>query len=174
MVKGSRIINITLVGLTLIPVGIFSAVNSLRANAQTAGTAVIFDPPSNIRVTPNGAVLCSVRSVQTIDVYGSYDGWYKTDVCGDWGYIYRDQIRLQSAERYSVACDVVNIQQGQLALRFEPGGRSRAGLDNGNTVRLIERQGIWAYVRVLAGESSSVNGLQGWVNSNYLSCYGAD
>ena len=70
-----------------------------------------------------------------------------------------------------VNCQVTNIQTGQLALRFSPNGRSRAGLNNGNLVRYISRQGIWYYVRVLDGPNSRVNGLEGWVNSNYLECF---
>jgi hypothetical protein len=68
-------------------------------------------------------------------------------------------------------CNVVNIRTGQLAVRFSPNGKSRAGLDNGNTVALL-RQGSspWVYVRVIDGPSRGVNGLEGWVNSNYLSC----
>jgi hypothetical protein len=70
-----------------------------------------------------------------------------------------------------VFCDVVNIQTGQLAVRLSPGGRSRAGLNNGNTVKPL-RQGNnpWVYVRVVDGPAA-VNGVEGWVNSNYLSCY---
>lgn len=70
-----------------------------------------------------------------------------------------------------VNCQVTNIQTGQLALRFSPNGRSRAGLNNGNLVRFIRNQGIWYYVRVLEGPNSRVNGLEGWVNSNYLECF---
>jgi hypothetical protein len=68
-------------------------------------------------------------------------------------------------------CSVVNIQSGQLALRRSPGGESRAGLNNGNTVAFVRRGGEpWAYVRVVNGPNSRVNGLEGWVNANYLSC----
>lgn len=68
-------------------------------------------------------------------------------------------------------CSVVNIQTGQLALRRSPGGESRAGLDNGNTVAFLRQGGEpWAYVRVINGPNSRVNGLEGWVNANYLSC----
>lgn len=73
------------------------------------------------------------------------------------------------------SCSVVNIQTGQLALRSTPNGQSKAGLDNGDTVALLtEAEGFnpWVYVRVLAGPNSRVNGLEGWVNSNYLSCSG--
>ncbi|QOV22107.1 hypothetical protein [Anabaenopsis elenkinii] len=67
-------------------------------------------------------------------------------------------------------CDVVNIKTGQLALRFTPNGKSRAGLNNGNEVLLHKQQGIWAYVTVFKGPNKKVEGLQGWVNSNYLTC----
>ncbi|MEA5567585.1 hypothetical protein [Anabaena sp. UHCC 0399] len=67
-------------------------------------------------------------------------------------------------------CDVVNIQSGQLALRFSPNGKSRAGLNNGNHLLLHKQQGIWAYVTVISGANKRVEGLKGWVNSNYLSC----
>lgn len=68
-------------------------------------------------------------------------------------------------------CTVINIQTGQLALRFTPNGNARAGIDNGNTVALLRRGSTpWVYVRVLKGPNSQVNGLEGWVNSGYLSC----
>jgi hypothetical protein len=70
-----------------------------------------------------------------------------------------------------VTCRVVNIQTGQLAVRVSPNGKSRAGLDNGNTVALVRRGSTpWTYVRVIDGPNRTVNGLEGWVNSNYLSC----
>lgn len=71
-------------------------------------------------------------------------------------------------------CSVVNIRTGQLALRFSPNGESRAGLDNGNTVELLQGgPGVWRYIRVLDGPNYRINGLKGWVNSNYLACGGA-
>ncbi|MGK7873606.1 MAG: hypothetical protein AB4426_09940 [Xenococcaceae cyanobacterium] len=62
-----------------------------------AGTALVFAPPSNVRATPNGTIICSVSSVRTINIYGSTNGWYQTDVCGAMGYIHRSQIRAQGA-----------------------------------------------------------------------------
>jgi hypothetical protein len=75
------------------------------------------------------------------------------------------------AQNWATFCSVINIQTGQLALRFSPNGKSRAGLDNENTMVLLKQEGIWAYVRVIKGPNSRVDGLEGWVNSNYLSCY---
>lgn len=72
--------------------------------------------------------------------------------------------------KQELRCLVVGIRTGQLALRFTPNGQSRAGLNNGNIVDVYRQQGIWFYVRVVAGPNSRVTGLEGWVNSNYLSC----
>lgn len=55
-------------------------------------------------------------------------------------------------------------------MRYSPGGKSKAGLNNGDIVRLLGGDDYWAYVRVVDGPNSQVNGLEGWVNSDYLSC----
>lgn len=95
---------------------------SSRVFAQSA-RAVVFDPPSNVRVSPNGAVLCSVNSVTSINTYGSTNGWYITDVCGRNGYIHQSQIRFQSTSESvkNPSCLVTNIRTGQLAVRKSPG-----------------------------------------------------
>ena len=90
------------------------------------------------------------------------EGWVNSDYlsCGE------------TSETPQVSCDVVNIQSGQLAVRSSPNGRSKAGLNNGNTVRWIkDGSAPWVYVRVINGPNRQVNGMEGWVNSNYLSCY---
>ena len=58
------------------------------------GAAIVFDPPSNIRSTPNGNILCSVTSRGTIPIQGREGDWYKTDYCGSLGYIHQGQIRF--------------------------------------------------------------------------------
>lgn len=71
-------------------------VRDRRANPVTSptGAAVVFAPPSNVRATPNGTIICSVRSVSTIDLYDYANGWYKTDVCGAIGFIHHSQLRF--------------------------------------------------------------------------------
>ena len=59
-----------------------------------AGTAIVFDPPSNVRVSPNGEILCSVKEKTTISIYGSSGSWYKTDVCGSMGFIQAQQLKF--------------------------------------------------------------------------------
>ena len=58
------------------------------------GTAIVFDPPSNVKKDPNGEILCSVRKRMTIKVYGSIDSWYYTDICGTMGVIHYSQIKF--------------------------------------------------------------------------------
>jgi hypothetical protein len=59
------------------------------------GVAIVFKPRSNVRAKPNGTILCYVETVSTIKIYGDpINGWYKTDVCGGMGYIYRTEIRF--------------------------------------------------------------------------------
>ena len=67
---------------------------STRSSTSQAGAAIVFDPPSNVRMSPNGAILCSVKRKTTIDIYGSSGSWYNTDVCGTMGVISGDQIRF--------------------------------------------------------------------------------
>jgi hypothetical protein len=59
-----------------------------------AGVAIVFDPPSNVRSTPNGQILCSVRTRGSINIYGQEGEWYVTDFCGPRGFIHRSQIRF--------------------------------------------------------------------------------
>lgn len=72
--------------------------------------------------------------------------------------------------QWATYCQVTNISSGQLALRSSPNGKSFAGLDNGNSVLLKKKQGNWDSIHVISGSNSSVNNLEGWVNSNYLKC----
>lgn len=57
-------------------------------------TALVFDPPSNIRATPNGRILCAVRQPTTITVLGQQGNWYYTDYCGQRGMIHSSQLRF--------------------------------------------------------------------------------
>ena len=144
-----------------------------KVSAQPVQQGIVIDPPSNVRSSPNGSIICAVKSTKQINIYGSSNGWYITDICGETGYIHNSQVRLKSNSSTGGAsnvCSVVNIQKGQLAVRFTPGGESKAGLDNGNIVKLLNTQGIWSKVRVLEGPNRAVNGVVGWVNSDYLSC----
>lgn len=69
---------------------------STGASIQTPapGVALVFDPPSNVRGTPNGNILCSVRTRQAINIYGREGQWYVTDYCGGRGYIHEGQVRF--------------------------------------------------------------------------------
>ena len=59
--------------------------------------AIVFDPPSNVRVLPSTSslTLCSVTSKKAIHILGTDGNYYKTDVCGTQvGYIHRSQVKF--------------------------------------------------------------------------------
>jgi hypothetical protein len=66
-------------------------VNSAEPAVQTA---LVFDPPSNVRATPNGEILCSVDASTYINIYENSGSWYRTDACGQIGVIDSSQIRF--------------------------------------------------------------------------------
>jgi hypothetical protein len=59
-------------------------------------TAIVFSPPSNVRTSPNGNIICSVRERRNINIYGSVGSWYYTDVCGEMGLIHSSQIKFDN------------------------------------------------------------------------------
>jgi hypothetical protein len=69
---------------------------SPSTKVSNVGVAIVFDPPSNVRTSPNGKILCSVRENVTVNIYGSVDDWYYTDVCGNGtkGVIHSTQVRF--------------------------------------------------------------------------------
>lgn len=67
----------------------------LQPGAKTTESrALVFDPPSNVRLTPNGETLCSIRARQSINVFSKDGEWYKTDHRGGSGYIHQSQLRV--------------------------------------------------------------------------------
>jgi hypothetical protein len=74
--------------------------NTPKATSQDSsisktGVAIVFDPPSNVRKSPNGEILCSVREKKTINVYSSTGSWHWTDICGTMGVIDSSQVTFQ-------------------------------------------------------------------------------
>ncbi|NJM44829.1 MAG: hypothetical protein HC860_00630 [Alkalinema sp. RU_4_3] len=56
--------------------------------------AVIFNPPTNIRKTPNGKVICQITDLRVISISGGpSNGWYRTGLCG-YDYIHKSQLRF--------------------------------------------------------------------------------
>ncbi|WP_432810500.1 hypothetical protein [Pantanalinema sp. GBBB05] len=67
---------------------------SQGGNPSDTRVATVFDPPSNIRSSPNGSVLCRINTPTSIYIYGSIGDWYYTDACGEMGVIHSTQIRF--------------------------------------------------------------------------------
>jgi|GEM_PF-2777204 RNase P/RNase MRP subunit p29 len=76
-------------------------------------------------------------------------------------------------------CEVTGVRSGQLALRATPGGKSKAGLDNANNVDLLKSNIntaqpstiSWIYVRVTNTSNRKIQGMEGWINSDFVICY---
>jgi len=58
------------------------------------GIAIVHDPPSNVRVTPNGAFLCTIVAKRTIRVGQPRADWYPTAACGRAGFIHSSQLQF--------------------------------------------------------------------------------
>lgn len=57
---------------------------------------VVFDPPSKVRKTPNGQIVCTIPDVMAIALAGGVTGggeWYRTSACGG-GVIHKSQVRF--------------------------------------------------------------------------------
>jgi serine/threonine protein kinase, bacterial len=73
---------------------------SAKADKTISGTtskersALIFDPPSNIRVTPNGEILCSIKEKTTVIIKATNGDWHNIDICGASGWIKADQLKF--------------------------------------------------------------------------------
>lgn len=63
--------------------------------SDNAQTVRVIDPPSNIRATPNGRVICTLPNRMNIQVFDAVGSWYRTNACGQTGYIHSGQIRFQ-------------------------------------------------------------------------------
>jgi hypothetical protein len=62
--------------------------------ASELKTAMVLSPPANVRKTPNGNVLCSIKSSRMINIYGANGSWYYTDACGPIGVIHSSQVQF--------------------------------------------------------------------------------
>ncbi len=56
--------------------------------------ALVYAPPSNVRATPDGRVLCSISGRSYINIYSYSAGWYETDACGQAGVIHESQVQF--------------------------------------------------------------------------------
>lgn len=157
----------------------------LMAQLQTCSVVNIQSGQLALRFSPNGASRAGLNNGNTVAflkrggepwAYVQVINGPNSGVNGLEGWVNAQYLSCGQISAVSqppqVFCDVTNIKTGQLALRHSPNGQSRAGLNNGNTVKWLNKgRGPWVYVRVMNGPNLAVNGLEGWVNENYLSCY---
>jgi len=86
---------------TLISTACRIAMNSQSNQSQPSQqtrekTWIVYDPPSNVRYSPNGEVLCTIPDKRRVQIRGNaVNGWYPTPACqGADGWIHESQIKL--------------------------------------------------------------------------------
>ena len=68
--------------------------------SSSSSIGYVSKPPSNVRESPNGTVLCKITYKTSINIYGSTNvrdnngEWYYTDVCGKTGVIHSTQFNF--------------------------------------------------------------------------------
>lgn len=68
-------------------------VSRMNNQLEDARDLLVYDPPSNVRSTPNGEVKCVLENMQIIRTVGEPRGsWFQTTACGG-GWINESQIR---------------------------------------------------------------------------------
>ena len=67
---------------------------SAAENDSLSQVALVYAPPSNVRATANGRVLCSISGRSYINIYSYSAGWYETDACGQVGVIHESQVQF--------------------------------------------------------------------------------
>ncbi|ERN41737.1 hypothetical protein KR51_00015840 [Rubidibacter lacunae KORDI 51-2] len=69
-------------------------IDTFPVSLPTASSALVYDPPSNVRLSPNGELLCTIQRVSSVNIYGSSGDWFQTDACNLPGYIHRSQLQF--------------------------------------------------------------------------------
>lgn len=58
------------------------SISRIDDQREDTGYLLVYDPPSNVRSSPNGAVQCVIDTMRVIRVYSEpRNGWYFTDAC---------------------------------------------------------------------------------------------
>lgn len=150
-------LNKLLVGL--ISIGLLSISQSVQASTVVEADSLVIDPPSNVRIAPNGRVSCQVRQRKIIQVFqwslmtgeGSpSDGWYSTNACGEnkKGWIHDSQIKILE-EWHSRGSRTGIVTDPPSNIRAKPNGEIVCQVRNGNEVIDVNtdnRIGNWYWV----------------------------
>lgn len=139
-----------------------------------ARTATVFDPPSNVRESPNGVIQCSVtkrttiKILSSVGVYHNSGVWYYTDACGKKGVIHSSQVRgilnssQQSRPLRQTQTNSENPDLYQVASVFDPPSNVRdapngdilCSVTKRTAIRILgstgarDNNGVWYYTNI--------------------------
>jgi serine/threonine-protein kinase len=119
--------------------------------AQPIGVATVIDPPSNIRVQPNGKVICSVNSVRNINVFDYRNGWYKTDFCGRIGFIHQSQLSFDRQPPQNPTRRTAIVIDPPTNIRVQPNGKIICSLKTRIRINVYEYNNGWYITDVCGG-----------------------
>jgi serine/threonine protein kinase, bacterial len=105
-------------------------------------TAIVSDPPSNVRAQPNGKILCSLPRKTSLSLYGQQGDWYQTDVCGTPGFIHRSQVQLTSAPVRQIK-EVGQVIDPPANVRASPNGAVLCQISAKITIQIEDLGGDW-------------------------------
>ena len=134
--------------------------------------ATVFDPPSNVRATPNGTVLCSIDNIFQITIDGpakvdGYEGdWYYTNICdGTRGVIHASQLKFSSNKvadfepPYTTAYGVAIVSHVPSYVRDKPDGKTLCLTDERTTTKIygrIDNNNNWFYTDFCDGKMEAI------------------
>lgn len=139
--------------------------NANPSGSNAKNLAVVFDPPSNVRTSPNGAILCSIRDQATINVFNANGDWYQTDACGTTGVIHSSQIRRQNAPATTTTPQTSTTG---VALVFDPPSNVRASPNGAILCAVTAKTHINIYGRDGEWYETDACGTMGVIHSGQL------
>lgn len=111
---------------------------------------------SNVRVEPDGALQCTLHTVQTIRVGERRGAWYATDACGSAGWIHQSQLHVYRPGTVRASTNVF----------ARPDASSTITCHASGGVRILRTQGAWLATDYCNGDVDRASTIIGWVRAS--------
>ena len=67
-------------------------ISEIETGTQAPKEAVVFDPPTNLRASPNGAIILSIKQKRRVEIIRQEGDWFFVRVDNFRGYIHKNQL----------------------------------------------------------------------------------
>lgn len=117
------------------------------SSASAAGEALVFDPVSNVRASPNGSILCKIENVKKIEILRYDDNWFSTNACGKMGVIHKSQlkftdVKIDGSEK-RVTLKVATVFDPVSNVRDSPNGKLLCKIEEVKNIRVSKYNNEW-------------------------------